>query len=151
MKTCTKCFVLKQEGDFFVRDKSIGRLHAQCKLCYKDHRKSYSAYHYKKYGDQYRERAKKRRAVIKKDLQVKMSAYLADKSCVICGESDIRVLDFDHIEPSTKAIGISKAITNGMAWEIILEEINKCRILCANCHRKHTAIQSNWYRKVLNE
>jgi hypothetical protein len=102
--------------------------------------------HYQRYGEQYRERAKIRRAKIKKILQTKMLEYLHDKSCQFCGENDPRVLDFDHIDPKQKSIGIARAITNGIDWDRILKEIQKCRILCANCHRKHTAEQQGWYR-----
>jgi hypothetical protein len=146
MKTCTKCLESKPESDFFIRDKSTGRLHAQCKACYKLHRTTYSAQHYLKYGNAYRLRARTRRAAIKKALQTKMTEYLSDKSCTLCGESDRRVLDFDHIEPSLKSFGIAQGITNGLTWERLLLEIDKCRILCANCHRKHTATQRGWYK-----
>lgn len=138
----------KHEANFFVRDKNTGRLHSQCKLCYTQQRTTYYAEHYLKYGDKYRQRARLRRAEIKKILQVKMMAYLQDKSCEICGEGDPRVLDFDHLTPAEKSFGVARAITTGLNWALILNEIDKCRILCANCHRKHTAMQQSWYRSV---
>jgi hypothetical protein len=67
---------LKDESDFFVRDKLTGRLHAQCKQCYSVNRTTYAAQHYKTYGDLYRERARKRRTRIKKELQVNLLDYL---------------------------------------------------------------------------
>ena len=146
MKTCTSCQVSKEESSFYFQDKSARRLHAECKACYTLHRKSYMATHYLKYGDIYRERARVRRARIKKELQAKMMQYLGDKSCESCGEADARVLEFDHINPSEKSFNIARGITHGLAWEAILDEIKKCRILCANCHRKHTAEQQGWYR-----
>jgi hypothetical protein len=77
-----------------------------------------------------------------------MLNYLKDKSCIICGESDMRTFEFDHLDPSTKLFGIAKGITDGRKWDIILSEIDKCRILCANCHKKHTASQRNWYKAI---
>jgi len=149
MKQCTKCNEAKPLSDFFVKDKKTGRLHSQCKACYKLHRQSYYVQHYLKYGDAYRERATLRRAAIRKELQINMLRYLKDKSCVICGEHDIRTLEFDHLDPATKSFGIAKGITDGRNWDVILTEIKKCRILCANCHKKHTASQRNWYKATL--
>jgi len=146
MKQCTKCSKNKQLSEYFVKDKQTGRLHAHCKSCYTLHRQSYSKEHYQKYGEVYRERAKIRRTIIKKNLQMNMLKYLIDKSCVLCGEQDIRTFEFDHLDPQQKSFGIAKGITDGRKWEVILEEITKCRILCANCHKKHTAFQNNWYK-----
>lgn len=139
---------LKDESEFFVRDKRSGRLHAQCKQCYSINRTTYSAEHYKKYGHLYRDRARKRRAKIKQELQVKLLEHLTGKSCVICSENDPRVLDFDHINPKDKAFGISRAITTAVRWELIQIEMEKCQILCANCHRKKTATHQKWFKGI---
>jgi hypothetical protein len=151
MKVCTKCGEQKPLTEYFVKDNATGRLHAQCKLCYKAHRKNYYAAHYKKYGDKYRFRAKIRHHKIKQELHCKMLDFLIDKACEICGENDLRVLDFDHLEPNQKKFGIAQAMTYGMPWEKIETEIKKCRILCANCHRRHTAEQNGWYKFALIE
>ncbi len=146
MKVCTKCSLEKDESDYFVKDKKTGRLHAQCKACYKEIRKAYYAEHYLKYGDAYKERAKLRRAKVKRNLQINLMAYLEDKACRICGESDIRTLEFDHLDSTTKRFGIATAITDGRKWSDVLEEIERCQILCANCHKKRTATQYGWFK-----
>lgn len=148
MKVCSKCSATKPETEYFVKDKKSGRLHAQCKTCYKEHRKTYAAEHYKTYGDQYRARAKIRRIEIKRALQNKFIEYMQNKSCVRCGESDIRVLEFDHIDPATKEMSIARAMTYGRSWQAILSEIEKCQILCANCHKKRTAVQYGWFKAL---
>ncbi len=148
MKVCSKCKIEKPETEYFVKDKKSGRLHTHCKGCYKEHRKTYYAEHYLKYRDMYRERAKVRRAQIKHSLRVKLVSYLKDKSCKICGESDIRTLEFDHLDPAAKRFGIAMAITDGRKWSDILEEIELCQILCANCHKKRTAAQYGWYKAI---
>lgn len=141
-----KCGIDKELSDFYVKDSKTGRLHTSCKACYKEHRKTYAEVHYKKYGDQYRARAKIRRQRFKAQFRAKMLDYLSDKSCLFCGESDIRVLEFDHIDPSQKLFSISRAIRDGYSWQQTIDEIKKCRILCANCHKKRTAKQFNWYK-----
>ncbi len=65
---------------------------------------------------------------------------------MLCNEKDIRTLEFDHINPKMKSFGIAKAITDGKKWDDIMVEIKKCRVLCANCHKKHTANQNGWYK-----
>ncbi len=73
--------------------------------------------------------------------------YLADKQCAACGVSDVCVLDFDHINADDKSFSIARALSNTLSWDLILNEIAKCQILCANCHRIRTAKQFNWYRQ----
>ena len=58
------------------------------------------------------------------------------KKCEICGESRLPCLEYHHVDPNTKEFPISYAfgqITGNK--ERILNEIKKCIILCANCHR----------------
>lgn len=72
--------------------------------------------------------------------------YLLDNPCSICGENDPRVLEFDHLDPKTKSYNISEMIS--LSIKKIEEEVLKCRILCANCHRRHTAEQMGWYKNI---
>jgi hypothetical protein len=70
--------------------------------------------------------------------------YLKNKSCIICGESRIATLQFDHIDREDKLFNLSEAKYKSI--ETIEKEIQKCRILCANCHLVHTSEQLNWYK-----
>jgi len=83
----------------------------------------------------------------RRDTRIKSLEYVAEKGCCECGERDPRVLEFDHIDPSDKLYDISKLFANGYSWgaEKLREEIRKCRVICANCHRKHTIIQQEYY------
>lgn len=56
--------------------------------------------------------------------------------CSRCQENHIACLDFHHIDPKSKEIGIAIALQKNWSKERILEEINKCIVLCSNCHRK---------------
>lgn len=64
-----------------------------------------------------------------KDLKSKLK-------CCKCGEDFIYCLEFHHTDPNEKEFTITKAVNNGLGREKILEEIDKCVVLCANCHRK---------------
>ena len=56
--------------------------------------------------------------------------------CVDCGEKNHIVLDFDHIRD--KKYNVSRMIHDGFSWKAILREIEKCEVVCANCHRIRT-------------
>lgn len=71
--------------------------------------------------------------------------YLDTHPCVDCGEADIVVLDFDHV-CGEKILDVSKMISRGYGLEAIAEEIEKCEVRCANCHRRATAKRAGWYR-----
>jgi hypothetical protein len=53
-----------------------------------------------------------------------------------CPETHIAVIDFHHKDPTKKDIGLSKVAKWGWSKERILKEIEKCIVLCSNCHRK---------------
>ena len=57
-----------------------------------------------------------------------------------CGESDPICLDLHHRVPSKKEFTISTAVTRRYDLERLQKEIKKCDVLCANCHRKHHAV-----------
>jgi hypothetical protein len=95
---------------------------------------------YHKNKDKYLERSRKAR--VKK--RQWMYDYLLDHPCEICGENRPECLDFDHIDKENKSFNISK-YRDSKSYKDLENEINKCRVLCANCHRIHTAVQMGWY------
>lgn len=54
--------------------------------------------------------------------------------CEKCGENHPAVLDFHHLNPSEKDFSVSRS--SDMSKKRVLEEIQKCMVLCSNCHRK---------------
>lgn len=73
-----------------------------------------------------------------------MIAYLGKHPCVDCGESDIIVLEFDHLRD--KVADVSVLARGGYSIETIQKEIDKCEVVCANCHRRRTAKRAGTYR-----
>ena len=69
--------------------------------------------------------------------------YLRAHPCTICGDTDPVVLKFDHIGNKAHDVGwlVPKSCTVRLK-----AEIEKCRVLCANCHRRHTAAQNGRVR-----
>lgn len=58
--------------------------------------------------------------------------------CKYCPENDPRCLDFHHRDPKTKKFKISGAVGLGVSFHLLTKELEKCDIVCANCHRKRT-------------
>ncbi len=71
--------------------------------------------------------------------------YLSANPCVDCGESDILVLEFDHVR-GEKISDVCKIASSCCQPEKIVEEIDKCEVRCANCHKRRTAKNINSYR-----
>jgi len=78
-------------------------------------------------------------------------AYLLVHPCVDCGEPDPLVLDFDHRDPEKKIMTVSLLVSR-VRKERLIEEIEKCDVRCANCHRRKTAKQLRHVRyRILQE
>lgn len=56
--------------------------------------------------------------------------------CNRCSEDHPACLDFHHIDGDKKEFQIPRMVKNGFSIDKILEEIEKCEILCSNCPRK---------------
>lgn len=72
----------------------------------------------------------------KKELKKWVNEYKVSKKCKSCSENHIAVLDFHHRNPKEKDIDICVAISNGWSKKRLMKEIEKCDVLCSNCHRK---------------
>lgn len=68
--------------------------------------------------------------------QLRLLELLAQSSCVDCGNNDLRVLTFDHIDPKKKKATVSTLVHQGHSWDIIMREIKRTEICCHNCHVK---------------
>jgi hypothetical protein len=59
-----------------------------------------------------------------------------EDGCVKCGETFLAALEFHHRDPAEKLFTVSRAFNDGRSIQEVLEEIAKCDVVCANCHRK---------------
>jgi len=66
----------------------------------------------------------------------KWKAFKSTLSCVQCGQNHPATLDFHHIEKHPDNRKVNKLLTN-KAYKKAAEEVKKCMVLCANCHRIH--------------
>lgn len=142
MKICTKCKEEKALDSFGKKGKG---LNSQCKSCVSEWHSNYwkqDSSRRQRVWDKFYER----RDIV----QTNVANFLKQNPCKECGESNILKLDFDHIDPSEKVYNISEAIQLGRPWSKIENEIKKCQVLCASCHRVRSAYQSNnWKLKFI--
>ena len=70
--------------------------------------------------------------------------YYKAHPCVDCGESDPLVLEPDHVR-GNKLDNVAKLVHNTRSLKVIADELEKCEIVCANCHKRRTAATQGWY------
>jgi hypothetical protein len=74
--------------------------------------------------------------------------FLREHPCVDCGESDPVVLEFDHVR-GQKKFTVGSAVSFSLS--VLMVEIEKCEIRCANCHRRRHAKENKWYNNLKEE
>ncbi|WP_436346256.1 homing endonuclease associated repeat-containing protein [Natronorubrum sp. FCH18a] len=62
--------------------------------------------------------------------------YKQARGCNRCEEDDPACLEFHHLDADEKEMAIGKMITHGYSKSRLESEMEKCEILCSNCHRK---------------
>lgn len=87
--------------------------------------------HYYRNKNEWAERINERKA----ELKAWVNETKTGTGCERCGEDHPACLDYHHIH-GEKDRGVSKMAKDGVGKERIREEMEKCVVLCANCHRK---------------
>lgn len=130
MKTCSACKIEKPLSDFAFKRKADGVVQSKCKVCYTAYNRSY-------YQTDAIQRAKQRDR-IKANKRLVKDQYIEWKKqqrCSQCDESSYECLDLHHLDPTVKDGNLSR-MTQDATWNRIKQEIEKCVVVCANCHRK---------------
>jgi hypothetical protein len=137
-KVCTTCHVLRPVADFNVRRSAPDGLQSRCRTC----ARAWYVVHRTQHAGKVQLRNKRVRA----ENQALLGKYLLEHPCVDCGEADVRVLDFDHEDPSQKTADVGRLATCRLPWARVAAEIEKCSVRCANCHRRRTALVRGYWR-----
>lgn len=126
-RKCFRCQEIQPLSCFSWRNKGQSTRQRECKKCYALTRKR----HY---------RANK--VALVKATKIRGKNYLADfqqykqsLKCFYCPENTSVCLDFHHTDPSTKKYAVSSK-ANNVPLKTLMEEINKCIVVCKNCHAK---------------
>lgn len=110
MSFCVVCNIELNISNAYYRGKKENRLTSHCKKCFN-----------KYCSNRWKER--KRKIVEEK------GSICADCKC----QYHYSVYEFHHLDPSQKEFSWSKAKT--LTEEKMKKELDKCIMLCANCHR----------------
>jgi hypothetical protein len=132
---------MKPLSEFSFKNKQKKLLVSYCKDC----NRIYQRTHYKNNPLDYSLKRKEWRAKFRVIIRGKIVDYFKNHPCVDCGEKDYIVLEFDHVKGDKKS-DISSLFSNDTSWEIIENEIKKCEVRCANCHKRRSAKQLGWYK-----
>lgn len=141
MIKCNQCSKIKALDDFAWKNKAAEIRNSTCKDCQREYAKA----HYENKKNYYLQKAKKNsKNAISRNKEIILN-HLYKNPCVDCGEKDVNVLEFDHIEMIK---GSGYRISNFLKYSEsrLRDEINKCEVRCANCHTRRTRHQMGWYR-----
>lgn len=137
MKVCSVCGNEKNLSEFNFKDKVRGKRCPYCKDCQREMWKEWYSDESNKKAHIERIQANNKAKIL--DVRDKLYTFLNEHPCIDCGEADILVLEFDHVRGKKRFNIQTAAAQNGISWESILKEIEKCEVRCRNCHkRRHT-------------
>ena len=130
-RRCYRCGELKPADDFAWRRKRKSQRDSFCRPC----RSAYGREHYLANKQRYIDQAAASKRGLRQARTQYLLEYFTTHPCCECGETDPVVLEFDHRDPDAKAFTIGAALSY-RKWQAILDEIEKCDVVCANCHRR---------------
>jgi len=131
MKQCYLCRRRRPKSAF--NKKKVGVLQPYCKQCQsKKHREYYLRHKKEVVARVMRNAAKQRRRLYE------FTNSFKNKPCTDCHEKyPPYVMDFDHITGKKRNM-ISKLVGGAYSLLRIKDELKKCDLVCANCHRVRT-------------
>lgn len=142
MRRCGRCQDEKPDEDFAWRRKAKGQRDTYCRLC----RAAYKQEHYAANRERYIEQTAVRNRALLLERTEFLVGFLREHPCVDCGETDPGVLEFDHL--GEKKFSIAQGMRN-RNWQTVLDEMAKCDVVCANCHRRRTALRGGFLRAAV--
>lgn len=89
-----------------------------------------------KYYENNKQKVIKASAAVRRKTRAQWQEFKKTLSCIQCGENHPATLDFHHVIRSKENRKVHRLISNAH-WKAVHEELKKCVVLCANCHRKH--------------
>lgn len=130
-KICSKCRNHLPLESFRLAHKPTGRRAAYCYEC----QRAVSRQHYADNTAHHKSKViKNNKRNYAKNIEI-YKEYKQTLKCNRCPEDHIAVLDFHHTDPKDKDYQVS-AMLGTWKWASVLKEIEKCEVLCSNCHRK---------------
>lgn len=140
-KRCPNCGETKPLAEFGFKNKKMALLQAWCRACERVYKQAW----YLRNRERHMANVHATRQRVRTANRLAVSAYLMQHPCVDCGETNLVVLDFDHV--GEKRWSVSHMVNRGFPWATIEDEIKRCQVRCANCHRIKTARERGYYER----
>jgi len=134
MKKCIRCEKDKEFSEFNKNKHKKDGFHNYCRKCSNE----ITSKNYYLNKDKHISQVKKNN-IQRKIESRKVVDEFKKNGCSVCSEKDESCLDFHHLDPKTKKHSVAKLANGTYSVKTVLEEIKKCIVLCANCHRKYHA------------
>jgi hypothetical protein len=132
IKHCTRCGKTKPVTEFH-RHSEWG-YQAWCKRC----KSKVAAAHYQ--ANKARRYAHNRRRQL--EFRGWYTSLKAGRPCADCGQTfDPVAMQWDHLPGSMKAGSLGDLVKHGNR-KLVLKEIEKCELVCANCHAVRSAVRA---------
>ncbi len=131
--TCNRCLEEKDEEAFNWRWKNLNIRQRTCRDCQKEQKNDW----YQRNSEKHKAKIYENKLRHQNEVRDFLYGYLSAHPCVDCGEKDIRTLEFDHVR-GVKRTEIATLLKHGYSVGIVKKEIEKCQVVCANCHKKRT-------------
>lgn len=130
-KKCCKCKIDKDLKHFSINKSKKDGFNPSCRDCHN----KYTKQHYLNNKEYYKKKAKQSS---KENNGLKDWYFGLKKTlkCEKCEENHPACLDFHHIDNNSKLMTVAQMYQLNFTKEKIIEEIDKCTVLCSNCHRK---------------
>jgi hypothetical protein len=150
VKRCSSCREQKPLAEFALKPvknrgpQGLKRRDNYCIPC----RREYQRQWYAKNRERHRKNVRKNMAASIARAREVVLGHLQQNPCADCGEADIVVLEFDHVR-GEKVAAISQLVCAGHSAAKIRAEIDKCDVVCANCHRRRTSQRAGWWKQGL--
>lgn len=136
MKHCGKCDSNRPLSDFAKSNSRKDGLQNYCKGCMISYRKD----HYESNKNQYQVRNKKTSSKLR-DLVLCIKNQLPCADCGVRYPNEPWLFEFDHLRDKTNTIS---ELTRKGSLKLLLQELEKCDMVCVLCHRRRTAIRGGW-------
>lgn len=111
----------------------------------------------KKYQREWYQQHKEKVIAKRKKQQLKIRIwfmrYKSTLSCVDCGANHPAVLQFHHRDRAEKSFAIADVVRKASSMKQITNEIEKCDVVCVNCHAKRhwrEKHQTNSWEEILD-
>ena len=121
----------KPKSEFNLRDEVNGLSQWDCRDCQQKRARD----RYRKNKDQVQNINRVAKLNSREENCEYVYNYRCDHPCQDCGANDPRILTFDHVRGAKKG-NISDIVNNGWSTETVKVEIEKCDVVCFNCHMR---------------